>query len=190
VRAVSNSATFSWVNDAISCLVSILSLGYYEVRTFSHYPLLSKSLKDFWGRNYNRMVHNLLKECVYIPAQYYGGCTTRTARYATFAVSGLMHVYTDYFVFGGGYWRTMAFFMLQPVWMDVEDYFTIPTGWSHFFFGCLCFYTLAFLWKYFPEFLEKSALESVHPWIDQTASRILQWLNQSMNHIPVILAVR
>jgi hypothetical protein len=179
--------TGCWVNDAISCLVSIVSLGYYEVLTFLHYPILSNSLKDFWGRNYNRVTHNLLKECVYIPAQNYGGWSKPTARYLTFAVSGLMHVYTDYFVFGGGYWRTMAFFMLQPVWIDVEDVFTIPGGRTHLFFWLSSFLYLGLFVEVLPEFLEKSALESVHPWIDQTASRILQWLNQSVNHIPLLV---
>jgi hypothetical protein len=182
--------TFCWVNDAVSCVVSILSLGYYEVITFSNYPVLSKSLKDFWGRNYNRVTHNLLKECVYIPACNYGGCTKRTARYLTFAVSGLIHVYTNYFVFGGGYWRTMAFFMLQPVWIDAEDYFAIPTGWSHLLFWLSSFLYLGLFVEVLPEYLEKSALKSVHPCIDSTATQILQWMNLSIHHILPLIGER
>jgi hypothetical protein len=102
----------SWINDVLCCMVYILSLGYCESLTFLHYPFLSTSLKDFGGRNYNLLIHTLLKECVYIPAQNYGGYSKRKARYLTFAVSGLMHVYIVHFAFQRGYARTMAFFLV------------------------------------------------------------------------------
>jgi hypothetical protein len=175
----------SWNNDVLCCVVYVLSLGYYEVLTFSNYPFLSTSLKDFWGRKYNLLTHTLLKECVYIPAQNYAGCSKRKARYLTFAVSGLMHVYIVHFTFRRGYLRTMAFFLLQPLWIDVENYLVIPAGRTHLFFWLTLFLYIGLFVDVLPDYLKNSVVQSIHPWMDKTANQIIHWLSyiQPMNII-------
>jgi hypothetical protein len=84
----------------------------------------------------------------------------------------------------------MAFFMLQPVWLDVETYLETPAGRTHLFFWLSSFFYVGLFVEVLPEFLEKSALESIHPWIDQTATEILQWMNLSIDRILSIIGRR
>ncbi|XP_050386678.1 probable long-chain-alcohol O-fatty-acyltransferase 5 [Argentina anserina] len=81
----------------------VQALGF-ELEPQSNEPYLSTSLQDFWGRRWNLMVTNILRPTVYDPtrrvcARVVGErWSTVSALLATFAVSGLMHDATYYYL--------------------------------------------------------------------------------------------
>lgn len=57
------------------------------------YPLIcSTSPSDFWGRRWNNLIHDSLKQGVYKPVRWYGKSRT-VAFLAAFFASGLIHEY-------------------------------------------------------------------------------------------------
>jgi len=76
---------------------------FYGVQTYEIVlnPMLkSKSPSDFWGRRWNVLVHNGLKNGVYKPTRKHTS-SKLLAVVATFVVSGIIHEYVDYVMFHG-----------------------------------------------------------------------------------------
>ena len=62
----------------------------YEIKPVMNNPVFaSRSPSDFWGRRWNLLVHNALKNGVFKPAHRYVSKTAAVA--ATFLVSGIFH---------------------------------------------------------------------------------------------------
>mmetsp|Transcript_19980 Transcript_19980/g.43600 ORF Transcript_19980/g.43600 Transcript_19980/m.43600 type:complete len:130 (-) Transcript_19980:568-957(-) len=81
----------SWQQDVQGLLIYLVTLGRYTMLSFYDYVFLSSSLKEFWGRRYNRLVNHLILHTVYIPAQTYHNYSKRISGFLAFAVSGVLH---------------------------------------------------------------------------------------------------
>ena len=91
-----------------------------ELEPPSDEPYLSTSLQDFWGRRWNRMISDALRRTIYSPVR---SMATKfvgrrwapiAAVMATFAVSGLMHELTYYYVTRvNPTWEVMRFCVLH-----------------------------------------------------------------------------
>lgn len=90
--------TISYVLDAEMIFIRLISRDRYTLESFTHFPLLSLSLREFWGERYNRIVNRIYKESIFIPmkdeysSRTIGGLTT-------FIVSGFLHAHIAYIVF-------------------------------------------------------------------------------------------
>jgi hypothetical protein len=108
--------------DIFAALVPLLSLDRFEFLEVNDWPILSSSLRDFWGRRYNRLVSALLRESVFMPLHSQAGFPTWAAALAAFGISGLMHAH--WVLVGFGSWsdamRVLGFFLLHGVGCSVE----------------------------------------------------------------------
>ncbi|XP_054819825.1 probable long-chain-alcohol O-fatty-acyltransferase 3 isoform X2 [Prosopis cineraria] len=91
-----------------------------ELEMPSDEPYLSTSLQDFWGRRWNLMVTNVLRDAVYEPASSICGPilgpqrATMLGIVAAFVVSGLMHELIFYYVTREApTWEVTRFFALH-----------------------------------------------------------------------------
>jgi len=138
---------FSWqhllnnlfVAFLISACLSQFSIGvslvyniFYGVQTYEIVlnPMLkSKSPSDFWGRRWNMLVHNGLKNGVYKPTRKHTS-SKLLAVVATFVVSGIIHEYVNYVMFHGHgsdedvvqnfAWKQMIFFGWNGILVGLE----------------------------------------------------------------------
>lgn len=53
----------------------------------------STSIRDFWGRRWNLIVHNLMKRCFFMPFQHGGPVKKNIAGFVSFLMSGVFHEY-------------------------------------------------------------------------------------------------
>lgn len=82
-----------------------------DARPLMHWPLLSVSLSEFWGRRWNTAFRDLTHRFLFRPFMpYLGG---RGAVIVGFAFSGLVHDAVISLPAGGGYGRPTLFFLLQ-----------------------------------------------------------------------------
>lgn len=141
-----------------------------ELQSPSNEPYLSTSLQDFWGRRWNLMVTNALRDTVYKPTRIAldpllgPNWAPLPAVLAAFTVSGLMHELI-YFYMIREYptWEVTCFFVLHGVCLVVEF------GLKKTMFGKLRLhgvvsgaFTLAFVvttafWLFFPPLLRSGA---------------------------------
>lgn len=103
---------------------ALTALLGFETQPHMHNPLLrSTSLRDFWGRRWNMIIHGLLRRVVFQPLRGVTAAERKPvalhrelgAAFATFAASGLLHEYLWLGTIGpsaplGG---ATAFFLLQ-----------------------------------------------------------------------------
>ena len=87
----------------------------YETIEVVHNPMLkSNSPSDFWGRRWNVLVHNGLKNGIYKPARINFHLPPLFAVLATFIASGIIHEYVNVVLFqhiGNLFkWKNMIFF--------------------------------------------------------------------------------
>jgi hypothetical protein len=74
-----------------------------------------------------------------------------------------------------GLWH---FFLLQPIWNDVENYLVIPAGRTLLFFWLTLFLYIGLFVEVLPDYLENSAAPSIHPFVDQAANEIMVRLHR------------
>lgn len=68
--------------------------GFDTVPAMRHPLLLSKSIKEFWGRRWNMVIHNLMWRSFFKPLAARGGLKYRHAgAFLAFVMSGLFHEY-------------------------------------------------------------------------------------------------
>lgn len=84
----------------------------------------SKSPSEFWGRRWNTLVHKGLKNGVYKPTRAYTS-SRMLAVVAAFAVSGIIHEFVNYVMYGNGgayhfSWKQMMFFGWNAVLIALE----------------------------------------------------------------------
>ena len=112
---------FSLCNSLVKSMVGL------EVEQPSDEPYLSTSLQDFWGRRWNLMVTNLLRQIVYKPMKSAAEkvvsrqLSPLPAVVATFVVSGLVHELLFYYVIRASpSWEMTCFFVLHGLCVVVE----------------------------------------------------------------------
>ena len=92
------SGTF--MNDVQVILVRLATWNKYSVLEFNDYPFLSKSVREFWGRRYNRLVGTLLKEAIFDPVRHMPYSSAMIGALASFIMSGLLHAHVAVVGFG------------------------------------------------------------------------------------------
>lgn len=93
-------------------------LGFYAPR-LSHYPLVARSIAEFWSARWNRVVGKVLRDRVFTPLAHRGPAF---AVWATFVVSALLHAYLTGIALRA--WvpalAAASFFLLQPLLLAAE----------------------------------------------------------------------
>ncbi|MCL7025438.1 hypothetical protein MKW94_021494 [Papaver nudicaule] len=119
---------------AIACLPIKLTLAIHAVLArlvfhidadppFGNHFLLSTSFQDFWGKRWNLMVSDILRQTVYKPVRHVFSRSwgMYVAILATFTVSGLLH---ELLLFYAGRqqprWDLLGFFILHGTCLAVE----------------------------------------------------------------------
>jgi hypothetical protein len=109
--------------------------GFYTKPIFN-YPLwTSRSPREFWGRNWNLVIHRTLKHGTYLPARKF--VSSSTATFLTFLASGVLHDYCWTVIFYKSTWtprplKVTAFFvwcgltLMAPINLD-EFVKNLPT---------------------------------------------------------------
>ncbi|CAM4877537.1 unnamed protein product [Rotaria socialis] len=95
-----NICTGTFINDIQIVAVRLITLNKYSLLEFNDYPILSKSLREFWGRRYNRLVSSLLKEAIFKPIHHLPYSSALIAALASFFISGLLHAHVAVAGFG------------------------------------------------------------------------------------------
>jgi hypothetical protein len=117
-------------------------MARYELVTLFNKPYLATSLQDFWGRRWNRLSSNILRQTIYEPTQnvlvgnFVGvGKARILAMITTLVISGIMHELMFYYISCGTRptWEVTWFFVLQGISMVFEGalkYLARVKGWT------------------------------------------------------------
>lgn len=132
--------TTSYMTEMQIMLIRLITRDKYTLQSFTNFPLFSRSLFDFWGRRYNRLVGTVLKESIFQPFNAYISSRSILSL-LTFIVSGLLHVHLVFIVFNdtSSAYSTFGFFLINGVACCIENYLKIrfpqPFGslFTHFF---------------------------------------------------------
>ena len=123
---------YIWVDAAIVLLGigTLVHLGFIDAltgfwrlrgirveRLFVN-PAGATSLRDFWGRRWNRAFHVIARDRIFKPVARRWGTTSGIV--ATFVFSGVLHDLLISLPAGGGYGLPTLYFLLQGVGMLVE----------------------------------------------------------------------
>jgi len=115
-----NLFSMTFVQDMQMALVSLLSLDRYEMLPFNDWAITSTSLREFWGRRYNRLVSTLLHQSVFTPLKEQPGLSSAGAAMAAFLVSGLLHMHVAVVTFSASPFPALMFFVLNGVGCYLE----------------------------------------------------------------------
>jgi D-alanyl-lipoteichoic acid acyltransferase DltB (MBOAT superfamily) len=116
-------------------------MARYELVTLFNKPYLATSLQDFWGRRWNWLSSNILRQTIYEPTQnvlvgFVGvGKARILAMITTLVISGIMHELMFYYISCGARptWEVTWFFVLQGISMVFEGtlkYLARVKGWT------------------------------------------------------------
>ena len=126
--------TMSHISDLQIAFVRLVTRDKYTILSMSYYPLFSKSLREFWGRRYNRVASAVFKECIFKPINEHFSAPA-IASLATFIISGLLHAHGVAVTYNSlpVALPTLAFFVVHGILCCVESYLSIrlpaPVGW-------------------------------------------------------------
>ncbi|CAF3412175.1 unnamed protein product [Rotaria socialis] len=118
--------TTSYMTDMQTGFIRLITRDEYTLEPFTNFPLFSRSLHDFWGRRYNRLVGTVLKESIFQPLNLYIS-SREIMTLITFIVSGLLHVHIVIVVFNdvSSVLSTFAFFIVNGIACGIEAYMKI-----------------------------------------------------------------
>ncbi len=117
--------TGSYMADLQIALVRLVTRNKYTLLSFNNFPFLSRSLREFWGRRYNRLVGSLLKESVFEPVRCIFSFSSTTAALTSFLVSGLLHAHVAVAAFGASSpLPALTFFLLQGAGCCAETFWS------------------------------------------------------------------
>ncbi|KAH7545296.1 hypothetical protein FEM48_Zijuj01G0078600 [Ziziphus jujuba var. spinosa] len=105
------------------------TLARYELVQLFNKPYLATSLQDFWGRRWNRMSSNILRQTIYDPTRHSlmgtigVGPAKVLATITTLVVSGIMHEMVFYYITCGmkPTWEVTWLFVLHGICMVLES---------------------------------------------------------------------
>ena len=124
----------SHMSDIQIAFVRLVTRDRYTLLSISNYPLFSQSLREFWGRRYNRLTSTVFNESIFKPIKQYSSSPV-IASLVTFIISGLLHAHIVLIDFNGrqSIWPTFGFFFLHGILCCAESYWRIrlpaPVGW-------------------------------------------------------------
>ncbi|PSR95543.1 Long-chain-alcohol O-fatty-acyltransferase 5 [Actinidia chinensis var. chinensis] len=152
------------------CNLAARALVGLELEPPSDEPYFSTSLQDFWGRRWNLMVTNTLRNTVYKPVKSASEKLVGPAWaplpgvLAAFLVSGLMHELLIFYVTRvTPTWELTAYFVLHGVFVVVEfgvkmavpDRWRLPTAVS--VVATMGFMVATGFWLFFPPLIKSGA---------------------------------
>ncbi|CAF4106047.1 unnamed protein product [Rotaria sordida] len=115
--------TGTYVVDAQIALVRLVTRNKYTLESFNDVPFLSRSIREFWGRRYNRVVGSVLRESIFEPLRRLFSFSPTSAALASFVVSGLLHAHVSISVFGASSpLPAFTFFLLHGIACCAEAY--------------------------------------------------------------------
>lgn len=110
----------AYINDIQQFVTSLVTLDRYEWLATNDWPFLSHSLREFWGRRYNRLISTLLRDSVFSPLRNRAGLSASVATFAAYMVSGAFHAHLGYVAFGTGVPQTLLFFAIHALLSSLE----------------------------------------------------------------------
>lgn len=118
--------TFSYIIDIQIVVIRLLTRDAYTFQPLNNFPFLSQSLREFWGRRYNRIIGTILNESIFQPLSSYISSRSFVAL-LTFTVSGLFHVHIAITVFDdiSSIIPTFACFFINGIACCIEKSLTI-----------------------------------------------------------------
>ncbi|CAF1261783.1 unnamed protein product [Rotaria sp. Silwood1] len=128
------------MSDIQIALVRLITRDRYTLQSFTNFPFISKSLREFWGRRYNQLVSSVFRESVFQPIRLYLS-SSNIAALIVFILSGLLHVHLVLIAFNDTRYivPTFVFFLLHGIACCVEVHLPIHVpsylGWlmTHIF---------------------------------------------------------
>ncbi|CAF2884456.1 unnamed protein product [Rotaria sp. Silwood2] len=115
--------TGTYVVDAQIALVRLITRNKYTLESFNNVPILSRSIREFWGSRYNRVVGSVLRESIFEPLRRSFSFSPPSAAIASFVVSGLLHAHVSIAIFGvSSPLPAFTFFLLQGIACCAEAY--------------------------------------------------------------------
>jgi hypothetical protein len=90
----------------------------FAVEKLWDFPIAAKTLGDFWGRRWNRIVPGFLREVIFLPVSRRAGA--KVALLAVFLYSSLYHESVS-LMSRSGYGRPALYFMLQCLGVAIEN---------------------------------------------------------------------
>ncbi|CAF4923651.1 unnamed protein product [Rotaria sp. Silwood1] len=125
--------TYTFLSDIQSGLVRIITRNKYMIISLTNFPLLSCSLREFWGRRYNQLVGTIFRESIFQPLLQHLSSPTIAALFV-FLISGLLHVHLAFITFTDfrATISTITFFLLHGIAciIEVHTSFQIPVFFS------------------------------------------------------------
>ena len=121
--------TISYMYDLETVLVRIFTKDHYTLESFTDFPFLSLSIREFWGRRYNRLINTVLKESIFEPISLELSSQTMAAM-TTFIISGLFHVHIAFIAFDdtSHLLPTFLFFFFHGIACCLETYIQIRSS--------------------------------------------------------------
>ena len=115
--------TYSFLSDAQSGIVRLVTRDAYMLQPITDFPLVSTSLREFWGRRYNRLIGGIFRESIFQPVLPYVSSKS-LASLLVFLVSGLLHVHLAFVIFKNfqSTVPAMIFFLLHGIACSIEPY--------------------------------------------------------------------
>ena len=126
--------TSSYMADITLGFVRLVTRDKYTLLSINNFPLLSKSLREFWGRRYNRLTSTVFNESLFKPIKQRLG-SPMVASLVVFIVSGLLHAHIALILFNDtdSIVSTFWFFLLHGFLCCIESYLPVrlpaPVGW-------------------------------------------------------------
>lgn len=172
-----------------------------ELEQPSDEPYLSTSLQDFWGRRWNIMITNLLRESIYKPVKSaakrvisarWWPVASVAAVAATFLVSGLMHELLFFYVNRvSPSWEITSFFVLHGLCLvaEVGVKSVFPHRWRLHWAASVAltigFVMVTSFWLFFPPLIRAGAdrkiMEEIKVLFEPMRGKIPVLLNSTMS---------
>jgi hypothetical protein len=112
-----------WIAGALFDLASLLSVLILNIKVDSNFdnPYLAITFGEFWGRRWNLVVSNLLKETIYIPVLKLSGANRFLAVISSFFASACMHELMFYYLTGSFPFVWFKFFFVNGIFCIIES---------------------------------------------------------------------
>jgi hypothetical protein len=111
-----------WLASSLFDLSASFCLIFFDLSVEPSFdsPFLSSSFADFWGKRWNLVISNLLRDAIYIPTQ--NATSSRLlAVFFTFLTSAIMHELLFYYASNQWLGIWFEFFFVQGLFVIIES---------------------------------------------------------------------
>jgi hypothetical protein len=112
-----------WLASALFDLSACMCFLYFDLplQPAFNSPFLSSSFSDFWGKRWNLVISNLLRDTIYLPLQKHSSSKSM-ALLSSFVVSSFMHALIFFYASDEIHYEWFGFFLVQGFFVLVESY--------------------------------------------------------------------